>query len=101
MNATSAPGKNRHPVDELADVREAQKQLKAREDELKARVSEMMGDADHLGGVEFIASQKISTRKGALDQKAMEAEGIDLDRYRKPDVTVFSLHVERRAEEVR
>lgn len=100
MNGRSAPGKNRHPVDELADVREAQKQLKAREDDLKARISEMMGESDHLGGDEWIASQKLSVRKGALDQKAMEADGVDLARYRRPDVTVYSIHLERRADEV-
>lgn len=95
MNGKSAPG-NRHPVDELADIRETTKELKAREDELKFIISEMMGDADHLGGDEFIATQKISTRKGAIDQKAMEADAIDLAPYRKPDVTIFSIITERR-----
>lgn len=98
MNAIPMPG-NRHPVDELADVREAQKALKAREDALKERISEMMGGADHLGGDEWIASQKLSTRKGALDQKAMDADGVELARYRRPDVTVFSIVLERRADE--
>lgn len=96
MNGIGAPGKNRHPVDELADVREAKKSLEAREAELKAEISSLMGSADHFGGEEYIASQRVSTRKGGLDDKAMKAAGIDVDRFRKPDVTVYSLHVERR-----
>lgn len=97
MNATAMP--NRHPVDQLADVREQIKSLKTREDALRDEVSAMMGNADSLGGDEFIAHQSVSTRKGAIDQKALEATGIDVDKFRKPDVTAFTIRVERRAME--
>lgn len=100
MNAIPLSGNNRHPVDELADVREAMKSLKAREDELKAIISNAMGSADHLGGDEFIATQTLSERKGGLDEKAMKAAGIDTDRYRKASTVVTTIRVERREREV-
>lgn len=95
MTAISVSG-NRHVVDQLADIREQIKSLKAKEDELKDLISKEMGDADSLGGDEFIACQVLSTRKGGLDAKAMEADGIDVAKYRKADVTVYSLRIERR-----
>lgn len=90
---------NRHIVDQLADIRAQMKELKAREDELKAEISEKMGSADSLGGDEFIAFQKVSQRKGAIDQKSLEAAGINVDDHRKPDTSVYTLTVERRAME--
>lgn len=97
MNAKAMP--NRHPVDELADVREKIKFWKEREDELRGLISEMMGGADSLGGDEWIARQTVSERKGSLDEKAMKADGIDTDRYRKPPSVSFTIRVERRAVE--
>ena len=91
--------KNRHPVDQLADIRATIKTLKAREDELKDQVSALMGDADSLGGDEFIALQKITTRKGSIDAKTLEAAGIDVDHYRKPATTVYAITVEPRVSE--
>lgn len=90
---------NRHIVDQLADVRAEMKALKAREDELKDAISAAMGSADSLGGDQFIALQKMTTRKGAIDDKALNADGIDPDKYRKPEVTVFSIVVEPRVME--
>lgn len=90
---------NRHIVDQLADVRAQIKDLKAREDDLKDQISTQMGNADSLGGDEFIAFQKVSQRKGAIDQKSLEAAGINVDDHRKPDSTVYTLTVERRAVE--
>ena len=100
MNAIPVSGKvNRHIVDQLADVRADIRALEEKEAKLKDAISVLMGGADSLGGEEFIARQKLSTRKGALDQKAMEADGIDVAAYRKPDITVYSLVVERRVVE--
>lgn len=98
MNAT-ALSSNRHPVDQLALVRETIKNLKEREEELRAIVSAEMGSGDTLGGDEFIARQTVSERKGGVDEKAVKAAGIDLDRFRKPAVPVFSIRVERRVME--
>lgn len=86
---------NRHPVDELAEVRELIKSAQAREKELKDRISAMMGGTDMLAGVEFAAIQKISQRAGSIDPKALAADGIDADAYRKAPVSVFTLTVER------
>lgn len=90
---------NRHIVDQLADVRAQKKELEAREDELKVAISAAMGSADSLGGDQFIALQKVSERKGAIDTKAMERAGIDPDAYRKPAVTVYQIVVEPRVME--
>lgn len=98
MNGKAMP--NRHPVDQLAEIREQIKALKAREDELRNKVSAMMGAADSLGGDEFIARQSVTIRKGAIDEAAMRASGIDPDDWRKPEVTVYAIRVERRATEM-
>lgn len=93
---------NRHIVDRLADVRAQIKELGTVEDELKSRISAEMGSRDSLGGDEFIAFQTLTTRKGSLDEaRICAALGVDnLDAYRKPDVAVHSLKVERRVAEV-
>lgn len=91
--------KNRHPVDQLADVRAEMKALKEREDELRALVSKAMGNADSLGGDQFIALQKVSERKGAIDAAALKKAGIDPDAFRKPDTTVYSIVIEPRVME--
>lgn len=98
MNATAMT--NLHPVDELADVRLKIKHLDAREIELKKIISDMMGEADSLGGNEYIARQTVSERAGAIDTKAMEAAGIDVEKYRKKPTTVYTLRIERRESEV-
>jgi len=87
---------NRHIVDQLADVREQIKKLEEQEEKLKAEVSKQMGDADSLGGDEFIARQTVSTRAGSIDAKAMEKAGIKVEKYRKAAVTIYSIRVERR-----
>jgi len=98
MNAVHKE-RNRHPVDELADVREAIKALEERADQLKADISRMMGAADALGGDQYIAYQRASKRKGALDAAALEAAFGDLSRYRKPDTVVITLAIEPRIRE--
>lgn len=90
---------NRHPVDRLADVGAQIKTLEDLEKSLKDEVSRLMGQADSLGGDEFIARQTVSTRKGGIDDKAAKVAGVDLDQFRKADVTVYTLRVERRAVE--
>lgn len=96
MNAISMP--NRHPVDQLADVRAKIKDLQAREGELKDEIGRLMGDKDSLGGDEWIARQTLQERKGGIDEKALKAAGLDADAFRKPPVTSIVLRVERRAE---
>ena len=102
MNAHAMPGKNRHPVDELADVRAEIKRLSERETELKTTIGTMMADRDSLGGDDFIAFQKLSSRKGGIDEKAVaKALGVDdLTAYRKPAATYITLTVEPRVAEV-
>lgn len=90
---------NRHIVDQLADVRAEKKRLEEREAELRAAISAAMGENDSLGGDEYIAMQKVSERRGALDEKKLAAAGIDPDKFRKSAVTVYSLVVERRVME--
>ncbi|WP_309083745.1 hypothetical protein [Chelativorans sp.] len=87
---------NRHIVDQLADVRAQKKALEAKEEELKVLISKAMGSADSLGGDQFIAFQKVSTRKGIYDMKKIEATFGDMSLFRKPDVTVYQIVVEPR-----
>lgn len=95
MNAQTTPV-NRHPVDQLAEVREKIKVLQDQEDTLRTEVSVLMGDADTLGGDEFIAKQSISERAGGIDAKALERDGIDVAKYRKKPSTVYQIRCERR-----
>lgn len=91
--------RNRHIVDQLADVRAQIKELKGIEDDLKAQISSAMGKSDSLGGDEHLAYQTLSTRKGAIDAKALEKAGVDVEKYRKPDTVVQTIRVERRVVE--
>lgn len=103
MDNTSLPGKpgtNRHPVDQLALVRQTIKHLQDREAELKAEIGALMGSNDSLGGAEFIALQKLQQRKGAIDEAALKKAGIDPDQYRKPASTFIVLQTEPRVSEV-
>lgn len=103
MIDTSLPGNratNRHPVDQLAQIRSTIKVLQEREAQLKAEISAMMGAADSLGGDEFIAFQKLQQRKGGLDAAALKKAGIDPDKFRKPASTFIVLTVEPRVQEV-
>lgn len=101
MHDTTLPfnSRNRHPVDQLADVRAEIKRLSAIETDLKAQISTEMGSKDSLGGDEFIAFQTLQERKGGLDEKRIaEHIGVkNLDAYRKPSTTFIMLRVDRRA----
>lgn len=90
---------NRHSVDQLADVRAKIKALKDDEKALVTEISKAMGADDSLGGDQYIARQAIINRKGSLDTKAMEAAGIDVERYRKPSTVVYQIRVEERERE--
>jgi hypothetical protein len=101
MPDTSLPiNRNRHPVDQLADVRFQIKILQEHESDLKALISAEMGSSDSLGGDEFIAFQTIQNRKGGIDEAKLKAAGVDPDLYRKPASTAHVLRVERRMAEV-
>lgn len=84
---------NRHPVDALADVRAQIKVLAEQETALKEIVSKMMGSNDAIEGEDFIATQSVSERKGGIDEKALKAAGINVDDYRKANVSVYTLKV--------
>jgi len=87
---------NRHPVDQLAMVRDDLKTLKEREEKLRQQVSNLMGSADSLGGDEWIARQAVSERKGSIDEAALRAIGVEPDQYRKPKVTTYTIRTVRR-----
>ena len=94
------PGTNRHPVDQLANIRATIKTLQDREAELKAEIGVLMGERDSLGGDEFIARQELRSRKGGLDEKKLADRIGDLSAFRKSDSTYIVLSVEPRAMEV-
>lgn len=99
-NVRPLKGSNRHPVDELGEVREAKKALEEREKALKEKVAAMMGAADSLGGEEFIARQRVSERRGSLDEKALKERFGDeaVETCRKPPTTTYTIETRRRAE---
>ncbi|SMC41318.1 hypothetical protein SAMN06297251_10297 [Fulvimarina manganoxydans] len=65
------PQTNRHPVDELVDVKARIAELTKREKALKEQVIEMIGDRDAVGGDENIATVALQSRK-SLDRKGLE-----------------------------
>lgn len=95
MNATAMPS-NRHPVDQLAQVRATIKVLQEREADLKEEITGLMGAATSVGGSEFIAKLKPNVRKGALDEKKLAAKLGDLTKYRKPETHFSVLTLEAR-----
>lgn len=99
LSLPGKPGTNRHPVDQLGQIRATIKTLEAREKDLKEQVSAMMGAKDSLGGDEYIASQKLQSRKGGLDEKKLAEKLGDLAPYRKADSTYIVMSVEPRAQE--
>jgi len=97
MHDTSLPiNRNRHPVDQLADVRAEIKRLQDQEADLKAQITTEMGSRDSLGGDELIAFQTLQTRKGGIDEASLKAAGINVDKHRKPASTAHVMRVERR-----
>lgn len=99
MHDTSLP-RNRHPVDQLADIRAQIKALQELETDLKAQISTEMGSRVSLGGDQFIARRVGRIRKGGLDEEAMKRRGIKVDNYRKPPVKYVVIEVEPRVMEV-
>jgi len=87
---------NRHIVDRLADVRDQIAWLKGVENELKEQVNRLMGSRMSLGGDEYIATKTISWRKGVIDTKLLEADGIDVEKYRKAQSSCMSIKLEER-----
>lgn len=66
--ATNSSATNRHPVDQLAEVREQIRTLQDREKEIRDRI---LANPDDLAGDEFAA--RITTSDTAtLDRKAIE-----------------------------
>lgn len=81
-------------VDKLAQAKAMLKALKEEEKLLITEVSRLMGNEHVLLGYHNIAKQIISTRKGPVDFAAMIRDGIDVDKYRDPDISVYSIRVE-------
>lgn len=87
---------NRHVVDQLADVRDQLKAAGEREKELKAQVEKMLARKDSVRGDEFVAFPVPSHRKGGLDEVAMVADGINVEKYRKPGIDILSIRLTAR-----
>lgn len=88
--------KNRHLVDELADVRFQRKALEERETQLRARVLEEMGDCQTLIGDQFVAYRETQRMRGAIDPARLRKAGIDPVRYRKRGTTFQRIITEPR-----
>jgi len=87
---------NRHIVDRLADIRDKIAYFKGIEASLKEAITQSMGEGSSLGGNEYIAVKIVSERVGSIDVKLMVADGLDVDKYRKPKTTITSIKIEER-----
>ena len=88
--------KNRHVVDDLADLRFQRKELEERETQLRARVIEEMGTCDTLQGDQFVAHREQQRMRGAIDPARLRKAGIDPARYRKRGITFQRIITEPR-----
>lgn len=79
-------------VDELKFVRDEIKRLEKIAEALAKEVSKSFGKKKKvLYGERWIAMEKLSERKGAIDPKAIELKGMDPDKFRKPPVISHSI----------
>lgn len=90
--------KNRHIVDQLADVRCQRMALQDREAALRARINRAMGDHTELEGDEFIAYRADVRIPGTIDPTKLRAIGLNADRFRKRGSTERRISIEPRAE---
>lgn len=92
-------GDNRHPVDRLGEVRQLIKEAKEVEAALKEEVGALMGSGDSVGGDEYIASQRLSERRGSYDEKRLKAYiGDAVESFRKPPTVVVTIATNLRSE---
>jgi len=89
-------GANRHVVDRLADIRDKIAFFKGIENELKEEIARLMGDKTSLGGDNYIAVKVVSERVGSIDAKALAADGINVDKYRKAPSQTTAIRLEER-----
>lgn len=97
------PGGDPDPVEVdptiIAALRQARRSLKdcqAVVDELENAVKATLADRETgtIGGTPAV-TWRAQTRRGGIDDKAMTADGIDLDKYRKPDSTYRVLRLSK------
>ncbi len=75
-------------VHEYAELLKQQKSLEERLDEVKAKLKERIKEKAIVSGYRL----EWSDRKGPIDYSQIEAiKNIDLEKYRKPNVKVFSV----------
>lgn len=89
-------GRNRHIVDQLADLRFRRKSLEEEEAKLRFRVLTAMGENDELVGDEFVAFRENLRMPGAIDPAKLRAAGINPERYRKRGYDIRKVVIEPR-----
>jgi len=78
-----------------AEKKELDKRIKDIEDTYRPDLEGLNHDVYYEldNGLRF--SIKRSTRKGSIDTKRLEADGINVDGYRKKDSTVFTVRLDK------
>lgn len=89
---------NRHPADELGDIRAERMALDAREARVRARVMKLMKAGDHLSGDDYVAKWEVQSWRGQLDARALKRAGLNPDKFRKPTTKVDIIRTVRRSE---
>jgi hypothetical protein len=89
---------NRHPVDELGDIRAERAALEAREARARTQVKNLMEAGGRLSGDEYVAEWEVRYRKGQIDPAALRRAGLKPDKFRKPSRKVDVILTDRRSE---
>lgn len=89
---------NRHPVDELGDIRAERVALAVREDRARARVMSLMNAGGCLSGHDYTATWEVQKWRGQLDVAALRRAGLKPDKFRKPSANVDIIRTARRSE---
>ena len=78
-----------------AEKKELDKRIKDIEDTYRPDLEGLNHDVYYEldNGLRF--SIKRSTRKGSIDTKRLEADGINVDGYRKKDSTIFTVRLDK------
>ena len=85
--------------EEIFVLKEEKSQIEKRLKELEAQYKPMLGNLEKnlffitTSGIRF--SIKKATRKGSIDAKVMEEDGIDVDSYRKASSVYYTLRKDK------
>lgn len=80
---------------EYGELKETEKNAKKRMKELDAQLRPVLADEGEVMAGPYLFNCKLMAGRTSLDQKAMEADGIDLEPYRKYGAPFTQLSVKK------